>query len=158
MSGWPARGKSIIRSCVRCASIAVALVCFAVLSEGCRRGSHSNVICAIPRDPSGSLYVTQHAGMAHAAGRLGMKVYWNGPRGGDDTQQQIELMERAIQQRDAGIVITPTAAFALDTVIQRALSDKIPVVILGPPIPFPSDPNLSFVINDLEQSASMAAN
>jgi ribose transport system substrate-binding protein len=87
-----------------------------------------------------------------------MKVYWNGPRGGDDTQQQIELMERAIQQREAGIVITPTAAFALDTVIQRALTDKIPVVILGPPIPFPSDLNLSFVITDLERAASMAAN
>jgi ABC-type sugar transport system substrate-binding protein len=96
--------------------------------------------------------------MAQSAARLGMKVYWNGPRGGDDTQQQIELMERAIQRRDAGIVITPTAAFALDTVIQRALTDKIPVVIFGPPIPFPSDPNLSFVITDLAQSASIAAN
>jgi ribose transport system substrate-binding protein len=95
--------------------------------------------------------------MAHAAARLGMRVYWNGPRGGDDTQQQIELMERAIQQGDAGIVISPTAAFALDTVIQRALSDKVPVVILGPPIPFPSDPYLSFVITDLDQSARMAA-
>jgi ribose transport system substrate-binding protein len=125
--------------------------------EGCRRGDHSNVICAIPRDPSGSLYVTQHAGMARAATQFGMKVYWNGPRGGDDTQQQIELMEHAVQQHDAGIVITPTAAFALDTIIQRALSDKIPVVILGPPIPFPSDPNLSFVITDLDQSAKMAA-
>jgi len=158
MIGWRARGKLIIRSCVRDIPIAVAFICFALLSEGCGRSNHSNVICAIPRDPSGSLYVTQHAGMAHAAARVGMKVYWNGPRGGDDTQQQIELMERAIQRRDAGIVITPTAAFALDTVIQRALTYKIPVVILGPPIPFPSDPNLSFVINDVEQSARMAAN
>ena len=95
--------------------------------------------------------------MAQAASRLGVTVYWNGPRGGDDTQQQIELMERAIQQRDAGIVITPTAAFALDTVIQRALSEKIPVVILGASIPFPADPNLSFVINDINQSAKIAA-
>lgn len=124
----------------------------------CNGIGHSDTICAIPRDPSGSLYVTQHAGMAQAASRLGMKVYWNGPRGGDDTQQQIELMERAIEQRDAGIVVTPTAAFALDTVIQRALSEKIPVVVLGASIPFPPDPNLSFVVNDVDQSAKIAAN
>jgi ribose transport system substrate-binding protein len=95
--------------------------------------------------------------MAHAASRFGMKVYWNGPRGGDDTQQQIELMERAIDQRVAGIVITPTAAFALDTVIQRALSNAIPVVILGNSIPFPPNPNLSFVVNDIDESAKIAA-
>jgi ribose transport system substrate-binding protein len=95
--------------------------------------------------------------MAQAASRLKMKVYWNGPRGGDDTQQQIELMEHAIEQRNAGIVVTPTAAFALDTAIQRALSEKIPVVILGASIPFPPDPNLSFVINDVDRSAKIAA-
>jgi ribose transport system substrate-binding protein len=120
-------------------------------------GRYSSTICAIPRDPSESLYVTQHAGMAQAAARLGMKVYWNGPRGGDDTQQQIELMEHAIEQRDAGVVITPMAAFALDTVIQRALSERIPVVILGAAIPFPPDPNLSFVVNDIDRSARIAA-
>ncbi len=49
------------------------------------------------------------------------------------------------------------AAFALDTVIQRALSEKIPVVIVGAPIPFPPDPNLSFVLNDIDQSAKIAA-
>ena len=122
----------------------------------CLRVHHSDTVYAIPRNPSGSLYVTQHAGMADAASRFGMKVYWNGPRGGDDTQQQIELMERAIEQRVAGIVITPTAAFALDTVIQRALSNNIPVVILGTSIPFPPDPNLSFVVNDIGQSARIA--
>lgn len=123
----------------------------------CFRVHHSDTVFAIPRNPSGSLYVTQHAGMAHAASRLGMKVYWNGPRGGDDTQQQIELMEHAIDQRVAGIVITPTAAFALDTVIQRALSNDTPVVILGTSIPFPPDPNLSFVVNDIDESARIAA-
>lgn len=101
--------------------------------------------------------MTQHAGMADAAARLGMKVYWNGPRGGDDTQQQIELVERAIEKKDAGIVVTPTAAFALDTVIQRALSDGIPLVILGSEIPFPSNPGLTFVVNDVDESAAMAA-
>jgi ribose transport system substrate-binding protein len=137
--------------------IAVVSSLMVLSTLACVGIGHSNTICAIPRDPSGSLYVTQHAGMAQAASRLGVKIYWNGPRGGDDTQQQIELMERAIQQRDVGIVITPTAAFALDTVIQRALSEKIPVVILGASIPFPADPNLSFVINDIDQSAKFAA-
>jgi ribose transport system substrate-binding protein len=125
--------------------------------SGCRRSESSKVISAIPIDASGSLYVTEHAGMAHAAARHGMKVYWNGPRGGDDTEQQIELVERAIEQRNAGIVLTPAAAFALDTAIQRALSKKIPVVILGAPIPFPPNANLSFVLTNLDRSAQLAA-
>jgi ABC-type sugar transport system substrate-binding protein len=137
--------------------VATSFVLLALALLGCRRSETSNIICAIPRDPSGSLYVTQHAGMANAASRLGMKVYWNGPRGGDDTEQQIELVERAIKQRNAGIVLTPVAAFALDTVIQRALTSEIPVVILGPPIPFPADRNLSFVLTDVEQSGKLAA-
>ncbi len=150
-------GASIIwQMRLRCLTAVVPLF-FLLGNVGCTYRKYSDVVCAIPRDPSGSLYITQHAGMVHAAARFGMKVYWNGPRGGDDTQQQIELMERAIQQRNAGIVITPTAAFALDTVIQRALSDKLPVVILGSPIPFPSDPYLTFVITDVNQSAKLAA-
>jgi ribose transport system substrate-binding protein len=141
----------------RSGRLALAITGLLLLSTlGCD-GGYSSTVCAIPRDPSESLYVTQHAGMARAAARLGMKVYWNGPRGGDDTQQQIELMEHAIEQRDAGIVITPMAAFALDTVIQRALSERIPVVILGAAIPFPPDPNLSFVVNDIDHSAKIAA-
>ena len=140
-----------------CLLITTAANLLLLSTLGCVGIRHSDTICAIPRDPSGSLYVTQHAGMAQTASRHRMKVYWNGPRGGDDTQQQIELMEHAIEKRSAGIVITPTAAFALDTVIQRALSEKIPVVIVGASIPFPPDPNLSFVLNDIDQSAKIAA-
>ena len=39
----------------------------------CLRVHHSDTVYAIPRNPSGSLYVTQHAGMADAASRFGMK-------------------------------------------------------------------------------------
>jgi len=137
--------------------LAAASILLVPLFSGCRRAQSSRVVSAIPIDASGSLYVTEHAGMAHAAARHGWTIYWNGPRGGDDTQQQIELMERAIEHRSAGIVLTPVAAFALDTVIQRALSKGIPVVILGPPIPFPSDANLSFVLTNVERSAQLAA-
>ncbi len=123
----------------------------------CRRADDSRTIYAIPRNPTFSLSIHQHAGMAQAASRMGVNVYWNGPRGGDDTQQQIDLMERAIHQRSEGIVISPTAAFALDTVIQRALSNRIPVVILGASIPFPKDPQLTFVLNDINIATRMAA-
>jgi len=155
--GSRAEQASIISQMRLCRLITTSANLLLLITLGCVGIRHSDTICAIPRDPSGSLYVTQHAGMAQAASRHGMKVYWNGPRGGDDTQQQIELMEHAIEKRSAGIVITPTAAFALDTVIQRALSKKIPVVIVGAPIPFPPDPNLSFVLNDIDQSAKIAA-
>jgi len=60
-----------------------------------------HVIAAIPRDVAASFSVSEHAGLAEAAARSGFSVYWNGPRGGDDTEQQIRLVDRAIDRRVA---------------------------------------------------------
>lgn len=124
---------------------------------GCQGAHYRNVISAVPRDTAEALYVTEHAGLAEAAGRNHISIYWNGPRGGDDTQQQIVLAKRAVDEGDMGLVLSPNTPFALNTVIQRALAHGVPVVVLGSAISLPPSANLSLVINDEQQSGRLAA-
>lgn len=95
--------------------------------------------------------------MAHAAVPTHTFIYWNGPSGSDDNEQQITLVDRAIARRHFGIVLTPSAPFALDTVIESALTHEIPVVILGSAIDLPPNRLLSFVLNDDQRSGELAA-
>jgi ribose transport system substrate-binding protein len=125
-------------------------------AEGCHSSSH-RVISAIPGDYTQAYFVAEHAGLSQAARRHNLAIYWNGPSGSHDNEQQIILVERAVRRGHLGIVLTPTAPFALDTVIERALARKIPVVILSAPISLPADPNLSFVLNDFQRSGLLAA-
>jgi ribose transport system substrate-binding protein len=125
--------------------------------SGCRSSPARAVITGIPRDATEAYVVSEHAGLAQAAARHNISIYWNGPSGSNDTEQQIVLAERAIREGDLGIAITPTAPFALDTVIQHALARGMPVVVLGAPIALPADPKLSFVLNDMQRSGELAA-
>jgi ribose transport system substrate-binding protein len=136
-------------------SAVLALAC--CLGIGCRSSSYRRVISAIPHNGAEADCVAEHAGLADAARRHELSVYWNGPTGSNDNEQQIALMEAAIRKKYLGIILTPTAPFAMDTVIERALALRIPVVIFSAPIVLPSDPNLSFVLNDFQRSGTLAA-
>ena len=125
--------------------------------SGCQRTAMRSKISAIPRDTCDATGVVEHAGLSEAALRNGVSLYWNGPPSSSDSQQQILLMERAIERNVMGIVLTPNARFALDTVIFRALSHKIPVVVLGAGISLPPDPNLSFVLTNVQRAGELAA-
>lgn len=138
-------------------SLKAVLAAAISLSCGCDSASSHRFISAIPRDDTEAYFVSEHAGLADVARHHNISIYWNGPSGTNDIEQQIALVERAISRGHFGIVLTPTAPFALDTVIERAIAHKIPVVILGAPISLPRDPNLSFVLNDSQRSGALAA-
>ncbi len=128
----------------------------AVLGTGCH-SSGRRVISGIPSDSAETDFVCEHAGLAEAASRYGVKIYWNGPSGSADSELQIMLVDNAIKRKDLGVVLTPTADYALGTVVQRSLSAGIPVVILGSSISLPPDPNLSFVLEDMDYSENLSA-
>jgi ABC-type sugar transport system substrate-binding protein len=119
--------------------------------------SARRVISAIPSDSAEGDFVCEHAGLAEAASHHDVKIYWNGPSGSADSELQISLVDKAIRRNDMGVVLTPTAVFALGTVVERSLSEGVPVVILGSPISLPPNPNLSFVLDDMERSEKLAA-
>jgi len=128
-----------------------------ILCCGCHLARPRKVISAIPRDTSEAYFVCEHAGLAQAASPYGLSIYWNGPSGNDDSEQQIVYAKRAIEKNDMGIVLTPSAPYAMDTVIQQAILHDMPVVILGAAIPLPPNPRLSFVLNDGKRAGLLAA-
>lgn len=132
------------------------LLAFSLCCVACRSSSNLT-IAVIPRDTAEEIWVSEHGGAADAAFRQNLDINWNGPTRDDDVEQQIILSERAVHSRDYGLVLSPNNSFALDTVIQRALSRKIPVVIVGASIPIAPEPGLSFVLNDAEKMGDLAA-
>ena len=115
------------------------------------------VVSAIPLGTNDACYVAEHAGLAEQAETHHLNVYWNGPSREGDIARQVELVKRAIHDKSFGIVLSPSSAYALNSVIERAVSQKIPVVILGPPLKIVASPSLSFVTSDVEKTGSLAA-
>jgi ribose transport system substrate-binding protein len=125
------------------------------LLPGCR--SDPPAIAVIPRTTGISLWEPEHAGAEDAARANGFRIYWNAPTREDDVQGQIALVERVIDQRYAGLVLAPDQTLALMTPVRRALSKKIPVVIVGSPLPLQSGDKLTYIISDDTAAGRMAA-
>lgn len=135
---------------------AIAVGVLPALLAGCHTAPR-RVVSAIPSNTTDALFVSEHAGLAREAAKNGLSVYWNGPNREAGISRQIALTERAIADNDFGIVLSPVAPFALDSVVERALAKKIPVVILGPPLRLAPHENLSFVSGDIERTGQLAA-
>jgi ribose transport system substrate-binding protein len=114
-------------------------------------------VAIIPRTTGMALWEPEHAGAQIAADRYGLKVYWNAPTREDDVQGQIALVERTIERHYAGLILSPDQNLALMTVVRRALSRDIPIVILGSALPLEPGGNLSYVLNDEDETGRMAA-
>ena len=127
----------------------------AILS-GCR-APESHTITVIPRDTTEAFSVMEHAGVAEAARKFKVGIYWNGSSAEDEVEQQVALSERAIHDGDLGLVLSPASPFALNTVIRRALSNGMPVVILGAPISLTPSQDLSFVLSDVGRAGVLVA-
>lgn len=117
----------------------------------------SRVVSAIPVATGDAMYVSEHAGLAERAAANDLHVYWNGPSGEGGIARQVALVERAVHNGDFGVIISPASAYALNSVIARAVSAHVPVVVIGPPLGIASYPNLSYVTSDVERTGALAA-
>ena len=104
-----------------------------------------------------ALWEPEHAGAQLAGDQYGFKVYWNAPTREDDVQGQIALVQRIIERHYAGLILSPDQNLALMTVVRRALSRNMPIVILGSPLPLEPGGKLSYILNDEEEMGRMAA-
>jgi ABC-type sugar transport system substrate-binding protein len=138
---------------MRLASSVLALGLF----FGCHRTASTPVITVIPKEPPESMWVNEHVGIAEAAARQRVNIYWNGPTGEEGVAQQIDLADRAIKNRDLGLILSPTNPFALNTVVKRSLAAGMSVVIVGDPLSLKPEKRLSFVLNDEDETGALAA-
>jgi len=123
---------------------------------GCRGGG-SRTIAMIPATTGPELWEAAHGG-AELAGRTnGFHIYWNGPTREDDVARQIALVENAIDNEDAGLVVVPTNYLALVGSVQQALAKRIPTVVIRSSLPVPPGRGLSYILNDDQETGRLAA-
>lgn len=86
-----------------------------------------------------------------------MRIYWNVPTRGDDVQQHIVLVGRAIKRHDRGLILAPDQPLALQVPVREAIRQGISTVIVGSSLPMPLDPSLSYIVNDDSATGQMVA-
>jgi ribose transport system substrate-binding protein len=111
----------------------------------------------IPATTGPELWEAAHGGAEIAGRETGFHIYWNGPTREDDVARQIALVERAIDNEVAGLVVVPTNYLALVGSVRRALSKHIPTVVIRSSLPIPPGQGLSYILNDDQETGRLAA-
>ena len=117
----------------------------------------SRPLIAVLGQTSGTpLSLAQRYGVEKGAGGRA-QIYWNAPSREDAVDEQIELLNRAISQKHPdGVILSPDHSLALMSSAQRALANRIPLVVVGTSLELSPRENLAFVLNDEEAGARLA--
>lgn len=100
---------------------------------GCNR-EKKRVIAVIPKGQAHLFWQSVHAGAVKAARESNVEIFWNGPASEADVAAQLQIVERMVSRPVDAVVVAPTDKTALSSVVDRASSQKIPVVIFDSPV------------------------
>ncbi len=117
----------------------------ATLSLACNR-STKTVIGVAPKAVNSIFWQSVYAGVVVAGRKYDVEILWNGPSQETEYARQIQIVESMINQRVAGIVISPSDKTALVSVVERAAAAGIPVTVFDSGID--TDNYVSFVVTD----------
>jgi ribose transport system substrate-binding protein len=125
------------------------------VAVSCNRKPAKTTIGVIPKGSSHVFWQTVHAGAIKAARETGYNILWNAPAVEGDRSRQIAIVEAMINQEVAGIALAPSDRMALNTVVDRAAADGIPVMIFDSGIDTPK--RLGYVGTDNKNGGRVAA-
>ena len=100
-----------------------------VLVIGACNRSDRTRIGVVPKAVAHVFWKSVHAGAVAAGREADIDIEWRGPPAETDFSRQIEIVDAMINARVDGIVVAPTEATALVTVVERAVREGIPVTI-----------------------------
>ena len=126
------------------------------LVVGCRTTRRPS-IAVVPRTSGTILWEPEDVGAQAAAAELGEHIYWNASTREDDVDGQIALVDRIRSGKYRGLVLAPDHSLALITPVRRCLSNGLPIVIVGSPLPIPASENLAYVLNNEQEGGRLAA-
>lgn len=135
-------------------AISVAAYGLALLSiTSCRT---KPLIVVIGQTSGTPLSLAQRYGVEQAA-KDPVRIYWNAPSREDAVDEQIALLNRAINQKHPdGIILSPDHSLALISPARRVLANQIPLVIIGTTLELSPQDNLAFILNDEDAGARLA--
>ena len=115
------------------------------LPLACER-STKTVIGVAPKAVNSIFWQSVYAGVMTAGRKYDLEILWNGPPQETEYARQIQIVESMINQRVAGIAISPSEQTALVGVVERAAAAGIPVTVFDSGIN--TDNYVSFVVTD----------
>jgi len=141
---------------LRLATSLVLVGCELASLAGCRYWEQSREVIAIPLFATENIASCEHVGLDEALAHTDLRLHWNGPSDGD-VQRQIDMLDRAIQRNVYGIIFEPRSLYAANSVIREAAAHRIPVVIMLHPVSLEAQSHISFVLEDVDEGANLAA-
>ena len=132
----------------------VVLAASALGTGACNRSDRTR-IGVVPKAVAHAFWQSVHAGAVAAGREADVDIEWKGPPTETDFSRQIEIVDAMINARVDGIVIAPTEATALVTVVERAAKEGIPVAIFDSGIN--TESYVSFVATNNYDAGVLAA-
>jgi ribose transport system substrate-binding protein len=121
------------------------------------REEADKTIAFIAQTTGNELWEAAHAGAERVARQSGFRIYWNGSTRSDDVERQIDLIQAAIDRRDAGLVVAPVQFLAVISSLREAQAKNIPVVVVSTSVPLVAGNRLFYILNDDQEAGRMAA-
>lgn len=109
----------------------------------------------VPKAVAHIFWQSVHAGAVAAGREADVEIEWKGPPQETDFSRQIEIVDSMINARVDGIVLAPTEATSLVTVVERAATLGIPVTIFDSGIN--TEEYVSFVATNNYDAGVLAA-
>jgi ribose transport system substrate-binding protein len=102
---------------------------FVLLAAGACNRQDKKRIAVIPKGRAHLFWQSVHAGAVAASQDTGVDIVWNGPTSETDFTGQLQIIEAMINQRVDAICLAPIDKTVMANVVDRAMRQKIPVVI-----------------------------
>ncbi|MCX6591827.1 MAG: substrate-binding domain-containing protein [Acidobacteria bacterium] len=122
--------------------------------SACNRSSKKQV-AVIPKGRAHLFWQSVHAGAAKAAQETDVEIIWNGPATETDFNGQLQIVDTMINRKVDAICLAPIDEKVMVSVVDRAVAQKIPVVIFDSPIA--TDKFSSQVATDNYKAGELAA-
>ena len=122
--------------------------------SACNRSGKKQV-AVIPKGRAHLFWQSVHAGAVKASRETDVEIIWNGPATETDYNGQLQIVDTMINRKVDAICLAPIDEKVMVSVVDRAVAQKIPVVIFDSPIA--TDKFSSQVATDNYKAGEMAA-
>ena len=106
----------------------LVLLALVLAIPACNR-QQKRIIGVVPQGQSHLFWQSVHAGAVAAGRETGVDIQWNGPPNERDFNGQLKIVDAMINRRVDAIALSPSDTNAFVGVVERAVQEKIPVII-----------------------------
>jgi ribose transport system substrate-binding protein len=104
------------------------LLALMLSTAACNR-QQKRIVGVVPQGQSHLFWQSVHAGAVAAARETGVDIQWNGPPNERDFNGQLKIIDAMINRHLDAIALSPSDTNAFVGIVERAVREKIPVII-----------------------------